>query len=319
MQEYREQSPHEPVLYHEIILALSPRSPGCYVDATVGAGGHAWGILKACSPDGQLLGLDVDPQALALASQRLAIFGGRCILRQASYTTLREQIQRVGWTEVCGIVFDLGVSSMQFDTPGRGFSFQAEGPLDMRFNPTQKVTADDLINHLPEEELADLLWRYGEERHARQIAQAIYRARPLHTTLELAEVVRRASRRRKGTTRIDPATLTFQALRIAVNQELQALESALPQAVEALAPGGRLAVISFHSLEDRIVKQFFRRESRDCICPPEQPTCTCRHKACIREISRHVRKADQNEIQANPRSRSARLRIAEKLDLNHTF
>jgi len=200
---------------------------------------------------------------------------------------------------------------MQIDTPSRGFSFQSEGPLDMRFDPSQPTTAADLVNQLPEDELARILWEYGEEPHSRRIARGIVQSRPINTTRQLAEVVQKHSRGERG--RIHPATRTFQALRIAVNEELQALTETLPQAVEALAPGGRLAVISFHSLEDRIVKQFFRRESRDCICPPDQPVCTCGHKASIVEITRKPIEATPEEVQFNPRSRSARLRVAEKI------
>jgi 16S rRNA (cytosine1402-N4)-methyltransferase len=258
-----------------------------------------------------LLGMDLDPQALALTSRRLSVYGSRVTLVQASFTTLREQARRMGWDAVEGIVIDLGVSSMQLDTPERGFSFMSDGPLDMRFGPTQSASAADLVNGLAEEELADLIWKYGEERFSRQIARAIIQARPLGSTRQLADVIRNAYRGPKG--RIHPATRTFQALRIAVNQELQAVEDVLPQAVEALVTGGRLAVISFHSLEDRAVKQFFRRESRDCICPPEQPVCTCGHKATIKEITRRPIEPEEDEIQANPRARSAKLRVVEKL------
>ena len=306
-------TPHHPVLYQEIIHALSPRSAGRYVDATVGAGGHAWGILTASAPGGLLLGLDLDTQALEIASQRLSAFESRVTLLQASYTTLQAQLARLGWATVDGIVIDLGVSSMQIDTPGRGFSFLMDGPLDMRFSPAQTTSAADLVNTLPEMELADLIFRYGEEKLSRRIAHAIVQARPLHTTTELANLILKASGGRHE--RIHPATRTFQALRIAVNQELQSVEDFLPQAVQALAPGGRLAVISFHSLEDRIVKQFFRRESRDCICPPKQPVCTCGHKASLIEITRHPMEASPEEAQTNPRSRSAKLRIIEKLPL----
>lgn len=307
------QPPHRSVLYQQIIHALDPRSPGLYVDATLGAGGHASGILEASAPSGRLLGLDLDPQALSIARERLDVYGERAVIVQDSYTTLLDQLALLGWEQVDGIVFDLGVSSMQFDTPGRGFSFQSDGPLDMRFGPQQGVSAADLVNNLPETDLADLIWRYGEERQSRRIARAIVQARPLHTTHELAEVIAGSFGGRRG--RIHPATLTFQALRIAVNQELQAIESVLPQAVQALKPGGRLAVISFHSLEDRLVKQFMRRESRDCICPPEQPVCTCGHHAIIREINRHPIEADEAETSDNPRARSAKLRVAEKLHL----
>lgn len=301
---------HVPVLYHEIIHALCPVTQGLYVDGTVGAGGHAWGILESSSPDGKLMGLDLDPQALALAQKRLAPFGERVILRQASYTSLAEQIATLGWPAVDGIVLDLGLSSMQLDTPGRGFSFRVEAPLDMRFDPQGYVTAADLVNGLPEAELADLIYRYGEEPRSRPIARAIMNRRPLHTTLELAQVVAGVIKPERG--KIHPATRTFQALRIAVNDELRSIETVLPRAMNALAPGGRLAVISFHSLEDRIVKTYFRRESQDCLCPPKQPVCTCGHKASLREISRRPIRPEENETINNPRARSARLRIAEK-------
>lgn len=304
---------HRPVLYQEIIHALRPRRDGLYVDATVGAGGHAWGLLQSSQPGGRLLGLDVDPQALDLARQRLEPFGERAILVRASYVSLNTQLSELGWQEVDGIVIDLGISSMQVDTPERGFSFLVDAPLDMRFDPDNPVSAADLVNSLDEGELADLIYRYGEEKRSRQVARDILAARPLKTTLELARVVSRAVSSRKGRQDIHPATRTFQALRIAVNHELEAVEAVLPQAVGALATGGRLAVISFHSLEDRIVKQYFRQESRDCICPPRQPVCTCGHKASIREITRRPITPQPAEVESNPRARSARLRIAEKL------
>lgn len=308
---------HRPVLYHQIIHALRPSPAGLYVDCTLGAAGHAWGILEASAPDGKLLGLDLDAQALEIARARLAPFGERAILRQASYAALQEQLQAIGWERVHGILLDLGVSSMQLDTPQRGFSFQHNAPLDMRFDLRAPLRASDLVNELSEQELAQLLFRYGEEKRARQIARAIVRARPVHTTAELAAIVAEASgasQKQKGSQRsIHPATRTFQALRIAVNRELEAVESILPQAVAALAPGGRLAVISFHSLEDRIVKQFFRRESQDCLCPPRQPVCTCGHKATLIELTRRPITPDAEEVAQNPRSRSARLRVAERV------
>lgn len=308
---------HRPVLYQEIIHALRPTRGGFYVDGTLGAGGHAWGILEASGPNGRLLGLDVDPQALELARQRLSPFGSRAIILQASYTALGQQLESLGWEVVNGVLLDLGVSSMQLDTPERGFSFQVDAPLDMRFDPTNPVRAADLVNKLPETELSELLFRYGEERRAPQIARAIVNARPVSTTGHLADIVAGAirggrGRAAKGKRRIHPATRTFQALRIAVNRELEALEMILPQAIGALAPGGRFAVISFHSLEDRIVKQFFRRESQDCICPPRQPVCTCDHRASLIEVHRRPVRPQIEEVQSNPRSRSARLRVAER-------
>jgi 16S rRNA (cytosine1402-N4)-methyltransferase len=312
--------PHYPVLYKEIIHALQPRRGGLYLDGTVGAGGHAQGILQASSPDGKLLGLDLDPQAIELAQQRLAPFGRRATLVQASFEEIPVQLAQLGWVSVDGLLLDLGVSSMQLDSPERGFSFNSDAQLDMRLDPRNLTRAEDLVNGLPEGELADILFRYGEEKRARQIARAIVQARPVENARQLAELVARVARpsqrRRKGTPRRSyrhPATRTFLALRIAVNHELEALETALPAATEALAPGGRLAVIAFHSLEDRIVKQFIRRESRDCICPPEQPACTCDHKALLKEITRRPLVPQPEEIKANPRSRSARLRVAEKI------
>jgi len=304
--------PHEPVLYQEIIHALHPKSTGRYVDGTLGAGGHAAGLLAASEPGGLLLGLEVDPQALDLASQNLAPFGERACLKRASYTSLPEQIRSRGWDSVDGILLDLGASSMQFDTPERGFSFLADGPLDMRFDPSNPLTAAEIVNSWPEDELADVLFHYGEERASRRIARAIVQARPVSGTGRLAAIIEKALGRHGSH---HPATQTFQALRIAVNGELESVEKVLPMALQALAPGGRLAVISFHSLEDRRVKEFFRMESRDCICPPPQPACTCGHKASIQEISRRPITPTEEEIKRNTRARSAKLRVAEKLDI----
>jgi 16S rRNA (cytosine1402-N4)-methyltransferase len=302
---------HLPVLYHEIIHALQPQPGGRYVDGTLGAGGHAAGLLQASAPDGRLLGLDVDPQALALAQEKLAPFGERAVLQQASYTTLQGQMRLLGWDFADGILLDLGVSSMQLDTAERGFSFQVDAPLDMRFSPANPVTAATLVNTLPEKELADILYEYGEERRAYQVARVIVAARPLQTTRQLAAVVARVTG--SGRPGMHPATRTFQALRIAVNGELDAIQDVLPQAVAALKPGGRLAVISFHSLEDRIVKHFFRTESQDCVCPPRQPVCNCGHLATIKTITRQPIVAQAAEIEQNPRSRSAKLRVAERI------
>jgi 16S rRNA (cytosine1402-N4)-methyltransferase len=306
-----DQPAHQPVLYHEIIHFLEPQSGRTYVDGTLGAGGHAWGILQASFPLGRLLGMDIDPNALQLAQTRLEPFGERVHIVRASYTSIQEQLNLLGWGPVDGILLDLGASSMQFDSPDRGFSFQVEGPLDMRFDPHNPVTAADLVNTLELQELADLLHEYGEERRSTQVARAIIQARPLKTTRQLAQAVAKATHSgRKG---MHPATRTFQALRIAVNRELEAVETALPQAVEALVPGGRLAVIAFHSLEDRLVKQFFRRESMDCICPPRLPVCVCGHKASLKELTRRPVRPGEAETRSNPRSRSARLRVAQKL------
>jgi 16S rRNA (cytosine1402-N4)-methyltransferase len=303
--------PHQPVLYKEIIHALQPRRGGRYVDGTVGAGGHARGILEACAPDGQLLGLDVDPQALAFARETLAPYEQRIHLAQASYTTLSAQLQNLQWDSVDGIVLDLGASSMQFDTPERGFSFQNDASLDMRFGPHALQTAADIINTFDERELADLIYEYGEDRDSRKIARAIVKGRPLYTTRELVAVIEAVSPRRGD--RVHPATKTFQALRIAVNDELTSVKAVLPQAVASLNVGGRLAVISFHSLEDRIVKDFFREQSKDVVNPPYEQLYEVERKAIIKEVNRKPLTPSEDETRSNPRARSAKLRIAEKM------
>ncbi|HMB25282.1 MAG TPA: 16S rRNA (cytosine(1402)-N(4))-methyltransferase RsmH [Anaerolineales bacterium] len=303
-------TPHQPVLYKEIIHALQPRRGSRYVDGTLGAGGHARGILEASAPDGQLLGLDVDPQALALARKTLAPYEGRIHLAQASYTSLHAQLAQFHWDAVDGILLDLGASSMQFDTPERGFSFLHDAPLDMRFGPHALQTAADLVNKSSERELADLIYRYGEERNSRRIARAIVQARPLQTTRELVAAIETVSPRRGE--RVHPATRTFQALRIAVNEELDAIEAVLPQALAALSAGGRLAVISFHSLEDRIVKDFFREQSKDLVNPPYERIYEVERKATLKEVNRKPITPSDDEMKSNPRARSAKLRIIEK-------
>ncbi|MCE9646722.1 MAG: 16S rRNA (cytosine(1402)-N(4))-methyltransferase RsmH [Chloroflexi bacterium] len=302
---------HKPVLYKEIIHALQPRNGGRYVDGTLGAGGHSRGILEACSPDGLLLGLDVDPQALALARETLAPYEGRTRLVQASYITLARQLADAQWDAVDGIVLDLGASSMQFDTAERGFSFMQDGPLDMRFGPQALQSAADLVNTLPQDDLADLIFRYGEDRDARRIARAIVENRPLHTTRELVVVIEKASPRRGD--RMHPATQTFQALRIAVNEELAAVQSVLPQAVAALRSGGRCAVISFHSLEDRIVKDFFREQSRELVNPPYEQLYEVERRAIVSPVNKKPIISSEEELKDNPRARSAKLRVVEKL------
>jgi 16S rRNA (cytosine1402-N4)-methyltransferase len=302
---------HKPVLYKEIIHALQPRSGGRYVDGTLGAGGHARGILEACSPDGLLLGLDVDPQALALARETLAPYEQRIHLVQASHITLAEQLAALKWDAIDGIVLDLGASSMQFDNAERGFSFMHDGPLDMRFGPQALMSAEEIINTFDERELADMIYRYGEDRDSRKIAKAIVASRPLHTTRELVAVIEKASPRRGD--KLHPATQTFQALRIAVNDELAAVEKTLPQAVAALRSGGRCAVISFHSLEDRIVKEYFREQSRELINPPYEQIYEVERKAVVEFVNKKPILPSVEEIQENPRARSSKLRVVEKL------
>ncbi|WP_299755668.1 16S rRNA (cytosine(1402)-N(4))-methyltransferase RsmH [uncultured Chloroflexus sp.] len=294
---------HTPVLLAEVIAALAPRPGGCYLDATVGGGGHALAVLQAAQPGGMLLGIDADPAALAATAERLAEAGlsQQAVLRHGSFADLAALATEAGFAAVDGILFDLGVSSYQLDTPERGFSFAADGPLDMRLDPTQGPTAADLVNRLSERELADIIFQYGEEHAARRVARAIVerrRSQPFRSTADLAAVVARAVGGRHG--RIHPATRTFQALRIAVNHELDQLAAALPQAVALLTLGGKLAVISFHSLEDRIVKQFLRAEAAG-----EAPRLAI--------ITKKPVVASDAEVAANPRARSAKLRVAVRI------
>jgi 16S rRNA (cytosine1402-N4)-methyltransferase len=309
----QETAPHVPVLLHEVLEQLNPKPGQRLIDGTVGAGGHAEAILKATAPDGRLLALDADPAALEIARQRLAPYADRVCFVNANFAQLAQSARRCHFPPVHAILLDLGLSSLQLGSVERGFSFQSEGPLDMRYDPSGGATAADLVNRLSQNELADLLYGFGEERRSRAIARAIVAARPLYTTQELADLVTRAVGGRRNA-RIHPATRTFQALRIAVNDELEALRSGLSQATTLLAPGGRLAVISFHSLEDRIVKNFFSQESKQCICPPEQPVCTCGHRAILRIITQKPITASSHEIDINPRARSAKLRVAEYME-----
>jgi len=314
---------HIPVLFKETLAGLNVRPNGSYIDGTVGAGGHAAGILSASAPYGRLVGLDRDPSAIEVSRQRLAPFEGRVTLACGNFANLQEVVRALAFGLADGVLLDLGVSSMQLDHPDRGFSFQQEGPLDMRFDPNASQTAADLVNELSERELADLIYNNGEEPAARAIARAIVAARPLRTTVQLAEVVasavdsasarRRGHRARHRRAVHHPATQTFQALRIAVNDELVNLERGLEASVSVLKPGGRLAVITFHSLEDRIVKRFLTRESQDCICPPEAAVCTCGHRATVERLSRKPVRPTATEIRENPRSRSAKLRIAARV------
>jgi 16S rRNA (cytosine1402-N4)-methyltransferase len=308
-----EATPHIPVLLDEVLEGLSPLPGQRLIDGTVGAGGHTEAILKAIAPHGQVLALDADPSALEIARRRLAAYGDRVRFVNVNFVQLAAAARDLDFIPVHGILLDLGLSSMQLDAVERGFSFQSAGPLDMRYDPDSPTTASDLVNNLAQDELADLIYRFGEERRSRAIARAIVAARPLHTTHQLAEVVARAVGGRRGD-RLHPATRTFQALRIAVNDELDVLRAALPAATSILASGGRLAVISFHSLEDRIVKEFFRQESRDCICPPGQPVCTCGHRATLHIITPKPITATSTEAALNPRARSAKLRVAEYME-----
>lgn len=310
---------HEPVMLRECLEFLAPAPGTTVVDATLGLGGHSLELLRRVGPEGAVIGLDCDPEALRRATERLqtacAEWGWpRCPLRTA-HTDFRDfgaALDELGVTEIQGALFDLGVSSMQLDLPDRGFSFRAAGPLDMRMNPEAGETAADLVNTLPEEELARILWEYGEERYSRRIARRILERRPLHTTKELEDAVWGAYPPQERRGRLHPATRTFQALRIAVNDELAALEPAVTAAVERLTPGGRVVVMSYHSLEDRIIKRAFEFLSGRCRCPVEVPVCQCGAREFVRVLTRKPVQPSEAEVEANPRARSARLRVAER-------
>ena len=301
---------HIPVLIEETIGALDVQPGGRYIDCTLGGGGHAAGILERSSPGGQLLGIDADPDAIKIARARLEAYSGSTLIINENFVNLQAICYKHDFLPVHGILFDLGLSSMQLNGNGRGFSFQHGAPLDMRLNPNQELTAADIVNTYSESELAYLIKTYGEEGHSRRIARRIVQERPIRTTLQLARAIEGAIGRRG---RIHPATKTFQALRISVNQELEHLESVLRQAVSLLGFEGRLVVISYHSLEDRIVKQFMQREAKDCICPPSTPICVCGHAASLRLVRKRVITPSPAEVQVNPRSHSARLRVAERV------
>jgi 16S rRNA (cytosine1402-N4)-methyltransferase len=302
---------HEPVLLEESISALQIQPGGRYIDCTVNGGGHAAAILEQSSPGGQLLGIDADPEALRIAKERFKSYGNSVILVNENFRYLESICNRYSFRPVHGIIFDLGMSSLQLEASGRGFSFQQDSPLDMRFSPRQSLTAADIVNTYPEAELARLLERYGEEYRGRQIARRIVKRRPLKSTLELSRVVEEAVGGRRG--RIHPATKTFQALRIVVNEELESLQLALEQSLNLLGSGGRVVVISFHSLEDRLVKEFLRRESQGCICPPSVPVCVCGHKPNLKIVTRKAIRPSPGEMEANPRSRSAKMRVGERI------
>jgi 16S rRNA (cytosine1402-N4)-methyltransferase len=308
---------HRPVLLDAAIAALRPRPGGRYIDGTFGGGGHTRALLAASAPDGMVLALDADAAAIARAQAMRGEpeIGERLIAVQANFAELAAVAREQGFVPADGVLLDLGLSSFQLDEAERGFAFRHEGPLDMRFDRSRGEPASVLVNRLPERELADLIWRYGEEPGSRRIARAVVRAReqaPIETTTRLAEIVSRALGGRRGR-ETHPATRTFQALRIATNRELEALETALGGAVEALAPEGRLAVIAFHSLEDRLVKRFIERESATCVCPPQAPICTCGQRPRLRKVTRRAIRPDAAEIAANPRARSAVLRVAERI------
>ena len=301
---------HVAVLVAEVVVWLRPRPDACLVDATIGLGGHAAALLAA-APGSKLLGIDRDPEALAAAGARLTYFGDRLVLQQGSYDALPAALAAMGWSGADAVLLDLGVSSLQLDDPTRGFSFQAAGALDMRMDPTGGLDAAEIVNRWPEKDLALVLHEYGEEPRARAVARAIVRRRPITTTAALADVVRGVLGR--GRPGHHPATRTFQALRIAVNDELSELELFLADAWMLLRPGGRLAILAYHSLEDRRVKDTFRRWAADCLCPPRTPVCVCGWRAKVRVLTPRPLRPTAEEVARNPRARSARLRVVERL------
>jgi 16S rRNA (cytosine1402-N4)-methyltransferase len=304
---------HEPVLLEPILEYLEPNRPdGVLVDATVGLGGHSEALLER-HPGVRLVAIDRDPEALARSQERLSRFGDRVTFVRGRHESLIDILKQSGIEAVSGLLADLGVSSMQLDDASRGFSFRFEGPLDMRMGPEGRSAAD-LVNDLDEYELARIIRDYGEEPMARGIARAIVKARaesPIETTSRLAEVIRTVKKPRYK--EIDPSTLTFQALRIATNGELTGLDRFVDDAVSVLETGARVAIISFHSLEDRIVKRAFRRLEGECTCPPNLPVCGCGAKAVVEALTGRPVTASEEEMQRNPRSRSAKLRVAERV------
>jgi 16S rRNA (cytosine1402-N4)-methyltransferase len=305
---------HAPVMPQEVMEFLRPEAQGRYLDGTLGGGGHSEKILELSSPDGTVLGLDWDDEAVAAAGARLARFGDRIMIRRANFREAREIFGQIGWQSAHGILLDLGISSHHVESAERGFSFQAEARLDMRMDRRQSPDAGELVNAFPARELARVLREYGEEPRARQIAFAIEAERRrgrIATTKDLADLVARVAGKKRG--HIHPATKTFQALRIAVNRELENLQVFLADGYELLQPGGRMVVISFHSLEDRLVKQAFRKWSRSCICPPKTPVCRCGWSQKVKLLTSSPLTPSESEVRQNPRARSAKLRAVERI------
>ena len=311
-----EETGHRPVLLHPLIESLQPRAGQVYIDGTTGAGGYAVALLERIRPGGRLLAIDRDPAAVAAVRQRFR--SDRSVsVEQGDFAAMESIAARHGISSADGVVLDLGISSVQLDDPSRGFSFRGDGPLDMRMDTGAGETAADIVNGWSHADLVALIRTYGEERFARSIADAIVRSRaesPITRTAQLRELVETSIPRRFWPKRIHPATRTFQALRIEVNRELESLNEGLQAAIRILRPGGRLGVVSFHSLEDTIVKNALHVSAQNCLCPPQQTHCTCAHRASLLLLSRKAIKPDAAELAANPRARSARLRVAEKLD-----
>ncbi len=325
-----EHSQHVSVMLDEVLKFLQPTSGGLYIDGTLGGGGHTAAILEQSAPDGRVLGIDTDEQALQRVRAQFPSFvdSGRLVLAHGNFADMETLATENGFTSVQGVLLDLGFSSDQMDDPQRGFSFGSDGPLDMRLNPSLSTSAADLVNTASEQELADIFWKYGEEKRSRQIARRIVREREqgaITRTTQLARIVAAGVPFKQGT--IHPATRVFQALRIAVNQELERLETVLPQILDLLEKptnavqetkgrhGGRMEIIAFHSLEDRIVKEFMRHEATDCICPPRMPVCICGHKARLHILTSKPLTPGIQETERNPRARSAKLRVAEAISV----
>ena len=307
---------HTPVMLEKVLQSLRCKPGGTYVDGTLGGGGHARAILENTAPDGLLIGIDRDDDALLESEKRLQPFGQRKILIKGNFADIGEILTNLNIRKVDGILLDLGVSSHQLDTADRGFSFSLDAPLDMRMDQSSRYSAYDLVNLSPEKELRQVIRDYGEEPMAGRIARAILAKRasaPIRTTIELADVVCRAVRRQGVRKKVHPATRTFQAIRIAVNQELSNLSTAMDAGIDQLGQGGRFSIISFHSLEDRIVKETFRSWEGRCQCPPGLPVCQCQREAKLRVLTRKPLRPEAGESETNPRARSARLRTAEKI------
>lgn len=306
---------HISVFAEEAVDVLQPRAGGLYIDCTLGGAGHSESLLKKSSPDGKLIAIDQDMTAIHHAREQLAAYEGRFQLVHANFRDLQKIAREYAPDGVDGVLFDLGVSSPQLDEADRGFSYMQDAALDMRMNPEQKLSAFEVVNRWSEDEISDIIFRYGEEKWGKRIAQFIVNRRkqkPIETTGDLVDLIKAAvpaGARRDGP---HPAKRTFQAIRIAVNDELNVFEKALKDAVDVLRPGGRVAVITFHSLEDRIAKQVFQELAKDCICPPDFPICTCNHQAVVKLVGRKPILPSESELERNPRARSAKLRVAEK-------
>jgi len=302
---------HIPVMVPEILKYLEVSSGGRYIDCTLGEGGHTKSLLEASNPGGEVLGIDADHEAIEVSKNRLEEYGERFIYDNSNFKNIKKIAMKSKFVPCHGILFDLGVSSLQLDKESRGFSFRRKAPLDMRFSINQTLTAQDVLNTFSESEISDILYQYGEERQSRKIAKLIIENRPLSNADELSDLIKKNIRQTNY--KINPSTKTFQALRIYINEELNSLSQALEQSLEILGVGGRMAVISYHSLEDRIVKNFFKKESKYCICPPNIPECDCGHFPKLKIITKKPVSPSQSEIEANKRSRSAKLRVVERI------